>query len=685
MSSKYTGSPLGLIDDGGVSTYNQTGNIESIFSAYSKKGQKQTLKRSSGINNSGILSGTPHSDDIYNISTSNIIEKLSGIQHMRLTYADFAYTKDLGVYPNNRLAIVRKFKSPVVDDLYNVSSGPGEPISTLVTWVDPGKDFISIKFNEEWTTSATSFTEILNEVGKDFRLSGLGDQAAKGFDGVTLPGATQEQQRKLLVAVGLIAENDNSELPIGDPNLIKSAQVRKLSKDTEFAGLTGKFSITLNAKFEQKFINGNDPTLVYADIINTILNMGTQPATFYLGKQNDAGNTIKEFSDRLMKNPNAEVERIATALVNEVKAVIEKVVNALQNAVEAVKKDPINTVKEAVGDTVDKIVKSIISYIVKAYRIRIIGVVQALTGGPSTPWHVTIGNPLRPIFCSGDMLCTDITLKLGEQLSFNDLPTYIDATITLTSARDLGLQEIFAKLNSGGIRTTDGKEITDRTESFWSNVIITEGDSTTGITASNTQDSQADESEITQNNTNVQPITKVSETPNQIEDNPSIVVTSVPTILQVNADPLANEPVVEAGQSQESETLRTDETQAMTGSTEGSSEQIESPTPIQNSGVDSTTIENTNNNVDWKEGEVVYKSNVSFPLAGGMGSGNEWRVVIRKTGEVGTYKAEADVLLIIDGEVQGKSISEIGTDLESLKRNIDSRINDAEGVTTFRL
>jgi hypothetical protein len=87
------------------------------------------------------------------------------------------------------------------------------------------------------------------------------------------------------------------------------------------------------------------------------------------------------------------------------------------------------------------------------YRIAIEGIARALSGAPSTPWHITIGNPLRPIFCSGDMyMDQDVALDLGPTLAFNDLPSNIKATFTLTNARPWGLQEIAAKFNSGSIR-----------------------------------------------------------------------------------------------------------------------------------------------------------------------------------------------------------------------------------------
>jgi hypothetical protein len=76
---------------------------------------------------------------------------------------------------------------------------------------------------------------------------------------------------------------------------------------------------------------------------------------------------------------------------------------------------------------------------------------------PSTPWHITIGNPLRPVFCAGDMYMADnMTLKLGPNLAFNDLPSSITADFTLTNARPWGLQEILAKFNAGSLRVSNG-------------------------------------------------------------------------------------------------------------------------------------------------------------------------------------------------------------------------------------
>ena len=53
------------------------------------------------------------------------------------------------------------------------------------------------------------------------------------------------------------------------------------------------------------------------------------------------------------------------------------------------------------------------------------------------------------------MLTESVSVKLGPQLGFNDLPTSITVEFTLANARPLGLQEIMGKFNSGYLRTVD--------------------------------------------------------------------------------------------------------------------------------------------------------------------------------------------------------------------------------------
>jgi hypothetical protein len=199
----------------------------------------------------------------------------------------------------------------------------------------------------------------------------------------------------------------------------------------------------------------------------------------------------KSFSAKLkrwMANPNnvlsemiASIRNTLTVVKGEVSKKIKAVwEEATKKAEELMKED--ETGPEEAGDIekalarkvykashklLDKLVNvgdDILAGTILKYRTEVIGIVNALTGAPSTPWHITIGNPLRPLFCSGDMYTTDVSISFGPQLAFNDLPSSIKVSCELSNARNLGMQEIMARFNSGYLRTVDVQKTFYETE-----------------------------------------------------------------------------------------------------------------------------------------------------------------------------------------------------------------------------
>jgi len=555
----YTSSPLSLTTFSGIGSYATGNDIGSIFASKNKYHRFETGR----VQNS-VLSKDEniHTNEMYDVSTFNILKSFESIDHLRLNPADFAYNRDFGVYPNNRLIILRRFANPIQDDIYSLSDkeSPGVPISTVVGYVKDTDDFMDFDISEEWIKADASFRDILNKVGDDFSFGKfkIGDILTRGNNIIPMPGATELLQRRLLVEFGLIDKNDSAVIPSGDPNLIKDAKTRKLIKDGEAgSGLNGKVSVNFEVTYEQKFIDGVDPTFVYMDILGILLSMGTSPSKFYLGgRENTAlGEKIKAF----IKNPNAVIKDFIKATISTFSDAVEKLKSLFDTATETVSDDDGESVTDSIsrnaGEAWDYFVEKfngdaekaadaavatseiqnvfsnitnyISDFISAKYRVQALGVFSALSGAPSTPWHVTIGNPLRPVFCSGDMLCTKINIKQGPQLSFNDLPTYITASIELQSARDQGLQELFTKFNSGGMRTLSTTTTKNRKgwlispgTTFWSGEFGLE----TGL------DGVVFPSVDAANNVaNTVDATKVSEQTDKIQPDPSIAETFVST------------------------------------------------------------------------------------------------------------------------------------------------------------
>jgi len=84
-----------------------------------------------------------------------------------------------------------------------------------------------------------------------------------------------------------------------------------------------------------------------------------------------------------------------------------------------------------------------------------------LTGEPTGPWHLVIGNPLNPIMMIGNLICNGCDFKFGGEMGVDDFPTELTITVKLKHAmsRDrYGVESMFNK-GAGRIYTMpDGLE-----------------------------------------------------------------------------------------------------------------------------------------------------------------------------------------------------------------------------------
>ena len=515
--SRYTASPFGIIPDN-ISDlknfkYNKATPDEDIPSlnasgTQTTKSQKslfssshETIREKGSDNEKNLpVNYDPkiHEDEGYDLTTTNIITQLSDKSPaMKLKYADFAYCRDFGVYPNNRLIICRKFGGPVGDDL-NIVKAPA--VSTVVSWFDETSLPVSIDFGVDWVEAEGSFRGVLNNMGKDIGLDKigiqLGDVATKGFNFLPLPGIFEPFTKKIIN--NIFGTDINEKTVSGAPNLIKEAKQRRLiADDATGSGLVGKISVAVKCSWEQKFIMGQDPTHVYFDLLRTILHFGGEDGTFYAG--GNTTNVVKKFID-ILENPVkfltdvlAKIQEAISDIVTKVEALIKKFFDSQKmindsskepnkddpdlkkpGALTGVQKDErdakaarvkkeqavaaSSAEQNTLANTAKKLLSDLITTgtggIAQKYKHVLLGICSALSGGPSTPWHVTIGNPLKPIFSCGDLYTSGVKLTLGPTLAFNDLPSTIDIEFTLTSGRNYGIGEIFRKLTTGDVRIT---------------------------------------------------------------------------------------------------------------------------------------------------------------------------------------------------------------------------------------
>ena len=521
-------SPLGLTDitkvqytsdDGNPNDPNFSGGYQSLFNgtkfyhrpsvATEQKSEQVTDQSGSTTNvqkQTGVAKGSKihqgnSNDDIYDISTNSIISytndpKLPGLA---LKPADFIYLKDFGVYPNNRLAVSRRFPSPVENDLTAVSH---RPLSTIVSWIpDDADEFFSFSANEMWSNHETEdplgeITDIFNKMfakftGVDVKNEGGGilGGAFKKFPIGGIAEALETTVTNYLLGTensdGSFANGTNyryDNLPKGNPNFMGEAAYRKMNS------IRSSISIPIKCVYEMKYINGQDPTIVYMDIIQNILRFSSSQSVFYISQA--GGGKINKFFNKFKDGDwYSAIGIIIEGIIESVKQVFADVSQFFQN--------PLGNIAEGIKDLVDgdfqeaansvkrKIesgLKVIGNSALARYRIEFSKVIPAATGASSAPWHITLGNPKNPFFSSGDMIVEGTKIKMGNTLGFNDIPTQIEFTFNIKSARNLGIQEIFDKFNVGPGRQYQRNAISFKTDFYQGSVSKTGGGSTNPAT-----------------------------------------------------------------------------------------------------------------------------------------------------------------------------------------------------------
>lgn len=365
------------------------------------------------------------------------------LDSIKLKYSDFAYLKKLGVYPSNRMIVARRFPIGVGDDLLSYKNSP---LSVVPSWIEDGKNFVDITFSEKW--DQVNSVDFANQTGKvvseyNFSTENVTNKLNQAGGIFALPGFTEWLQYYLFKEIGITNQNNLNLLPTGNPNIIrKSATRQTFESGAPFSGLDYTFTIDINNEYEIKYIDGVDPTLIYFDIISNLLSFGTSESQF-------------QFDGRFSQKARDIIDKLSSGDFNTVMTQLGSLFGSLL------------TTTEKIGETVSDFVlgklnvdgksqtrtEANLSSQIKKYRIKFLGIINALTGSPSGIYHVTIGNPLRPLFASGDLIPEgSMKITLGPELGYNNLPTTIKFSCKLKNARPCGLQEIYKKFSPAPIR-----------------------------------------------------------------------------------------------------------------------------------------------------------------------------------------------------------------------------------------
>jgi len=380
-----------------------------------------------------------------------LLEKFNGEgtnpKSLKLRATDLTYLRDLGVFPINRLMILRRFPEGALVST-DLNDTDVEPIATIIGWVKADQDLLNFNVNEVWKTQSKWLHDLMREIIQNEFGIDIGNI-------LPIPGWGQGFMFGLLKKMGL-TDYSATNLPIGDANLLREGVTRA----HEEQGLRSAFNFNLETVYEQKYIGGIDAGSAFNDIMSNNLTMGTSNIRF-LGKP---GNKLSEALREANNNPS-NPEGWKKLIISTVQTVVSALKGTITQTVK--KNEDVfaqdTPEKPADGETEEKknskesetaeanvkkigIIQSLISSVLAStiarYQWPIRGALNQLTGEAATPWHLTIGNPYAPLLSINNIVVKTLDVTLGNEMAYNDLPRYMTVKVTLEQGRDFGKQEI---------------------------------------------------------------------------------------------------------------------------------------------------------------------------------------------------------------------------------------------------
>jgi len=455
---------------------------------------RETLNNEMASSN-GILGGIQAS------YTGNIVGGLSAPYYWK----DFLYCKYYGAIPNNYMITLRRFPTPVLDNLSVPSAitssesyhkeGVGRPVAQAVTWYGGNTSnslstLLNFTTGIEWTGSPQDTTKVQQAFSQGFFQDGPISFISKAL------GAGSNGTADGVIA--LIENTANaSDVRSANTNAIRAAKLRDRAKDPNALGLLSEYiwvpvdfvkntqvrspglSFTwsaLNVVFEYELSSVGEVNTKAAmlDILGNLLAIGTNygnfltpdirydsrfPAIGFPGGNaglemyyKDPLGWIIQYADEISGIANFSDGKGSSGDSGESTSTLDSVrakLAQLLNGGGSTASDLIKMAKElgkelgAAGGRLFR--QAITAEFIEKFQAPI----SLLTGAPVGEWHLTIGNPCNPIAMIGNLVCKGVSISFSEKLGPDDFPTGIKASFTLEHGRDRERGEIESIFNRG--------------------------------------------------------------------------------------------------------------------------------------------------------------------------------------------------------------------------------------------
>lgn len=462
-------------------------------------------------------------------STSSQSSKILGGASAPYNWADFLYCKYYGTIPNNYMITLRRFPSPMRDNLSLPDGviqseafkmqGAGRPVAQAVTWWGGAtdnslNDIIGFSTGLVWrektqadllqqegfdqgffkSVLGRAFTGVSNQAGAGELVALLGDTAnlavqatQTGRDEVTIPKINFALRDKMTQPGGPLSDFIFVSVDTVDKTFIRGR------------GLTFNIDKAIDLKFHYELTSVGEVNTKAAmfDIIANLLAIGTNYGTFltpeirYDNKFPAIGfpggdDGLKRFYTDPIGWTKTAIQFLAdpsgTTMNNPVSQdlkqsfeSVERAVQDLNSVIQQFKSGNLTSIaKDAEGAASNVLAAALADDLIERVKLPL----SLYTGAPVGEWHLVVGNPLNPVAMIGNLICDSVSIEFGEVLGPDDFPTEIVATFSLKHARAREKGEIESMFNRGQQRLYQSSLPTYSTQQSTSSLANTDGSST---------------------------------------------------------------------------------------------------------------------------------------------------------------------------------------------------------------
>lgn len=367
---------------------------------------------------------------------------------------DFFYCKNFG-QPINKLITLRRFPYPCTDNIWD-KEAQGEPdIARLVSYstqeVNKLEDLLSFGYAMKWKELTAEFSQGQMQ-GDQTGMSGFMKKTMSVID----PTLYNQQ---------LKGENARMLDPTVDQNKVYGPVDSLTTTYIRDIGLTFNKEFDILFEYELKSYNGRTPEYAMKDIMANILAVTYNNGKFWPGARYWVGSRPSKYYERMQYMNSGDMDQMLTGSSSNLKSVLAEFGN---------KGSAIETLKQAIKGGTALAMSKILD---KVGRPGILAMNSLLSGEPTGFWHLTIGNPVNPIMCIGNLICEDVEFTFPtESLSYAGFPTKMNVKVKLKPGQSKDRAGIEMMFNMGKeriyyapkeVNIDQNKRVSKTTKSFF--------------------------------------------------------------------------------------------------------------------------------------------------------------------------------------------------------------------------